>query len=235
MKFKATTLIITVSLIVGVAFGIYLGNNGFEDLSLVGDAEAAGGTVTGPNEVAPDRFVYYPGTEVIAEGEMNPTTRSRRFKLQAHDEVHRLTRVGPAVEYVTDDDEMRCATGPANFAIDHAAPPQDANERVVSAVDIGDRDDSICAGESPFGSGPRVISAKYCSDEGTQKQQIPSDRTQRRTLGDSSDNVKLLYMLPICATSIVLLIQDRLALAFGLADFSPGSGRGCLARNVAGC
>ena len=30
-------------------------------------AIAAGGTVTGPNEIAPDRYVYYPGTEVLAE------------------------------------------------------------------------------------------------------------------------------------------------------------------------
>jgi hypothetical protein len=132
---------------------------------------------------------------VIAESEMNGTTRIRRFELQAHDEIQRLTRVGPAVEYVTDYDEMRCATGPSNFGIDHAAPPQDANERVVSAVDICDRDDSICVGESPFGGGPRVISAKYRSDEGTQKQQIPSDGLQQRTLGSSSDNVKLLYVI----------------------------------------
>ncbi len=70
MKLKASTLIFTVTLIVGVAFGIYLGNNGIEDLSLVGEARAAGGTVTGPNEVAPDRYVYYPGTEALADGEI---------------------------------------------------------------------------------------------------------------------------------------------------------------------
>ena len=128
---------------------------------------------------------------------------------------------------------MRCVSGPVEFVIDHVALSQDANERVVSAVDIGDRDDSICAGESPFGGGPRVVAAEYCGDENTQQQQIPSDRTQRRTLGDSSDNVKLLYMLPICATSIVLLIQDCLALAFGLARFNPGSGPRSLVRSVA--
>ena len=101
---------------------------------------------------------------------MDPTARSRRFKLQAHDEVHRLTRVGPAVEYVADDDEMRRAPGPPSFGIDHAALPQDANERVVSAVDIGDRDDSICTGKSPFGSRPRIIAAEYRGDENTQQQ-----------------------------------------------------------------
>ena len=33
-------------------------------------AHAAGGVVTGPNVDAPDRYVYYPGTETLAEGEI---------------------------------------------------------------------------------------------------------------------------------------------------------------------
>jgi len=33
-------------------------------------AEAAGGTVTKPNEAAPDRYVYYPGTEELGAGEI---------------------------------------------------------------------------------------------------------------------------------------------------------------------
>jgi ribonuclease Z len=33
-------------------------------------ANAAGGVVAGPNVVAPDRYVYYPGTEVLAEDEI---------------------------------------------------------------------------------------------------------------------------------------------------------------------
>ena len=32
--------------------------------------DAAGGVVEGPNVVAPDRYVYYPGTEVLAEDEV---------------------------------------------------------------------------------------------------------------------------------------------------------------------
>ena len=32
--------------------------------------DAAGGVVPGPNVVAPDRYVYYPGTEVLAEDEV---------------------------------------------------------------------------------------------------------------------------------------------------------------------
>ena len=70
MRLKVTTIIFTVTLIVGVAFGIYLGNNGIQYLSLVGEASAAGGVVTGPNVVVPDRYVYYPGTEALAEDEI---------------------------------------------------------------------------------------------------------------------------------------------------------------------
>jgi ribonuclease Z len=33
-------------------------------------AQAAGGTVTDPNGVAPDRYVYYPGTEALAKDEI---------------------------------------------------------------------------------------------------------------------------------------------------------------------
>ena len=33
-------------------------------------AVAAGGKVQGPNAVAPDRYVYYPGTEVLAKDEI---------------------------------------------------------------------------------------------------------------------------------------------------------------------
>jgi ribonuclease Z len=35
-----------------------------------GTAFAAGGKVLGPNEIAPDRYVYYPGTEVLADDEI---------------------------------------------------------------------------------------------------------------------------------------------------------------------
>jgi ribonuclease Z len=40
------------------------------DESVIRSAEAAGGAVTGPNVEAPDRYVYYPGTEVLAKDEV---------------------------------------------------------------------------------------------------------------------------------------------------------------------
>ena len=39
-------------------------------LGIFPEANAAGGVVTGPNVIAPDRYVYYPGTEVLAEDEV---------------------------------------------------------------------------------------------------------------------------------------------------------------------
>ena len=52
MKIKA--LLIIFSLMLMVPFYLY----------------SAGGKVKGPNEIAPDRYVYYPGTEVLAKDEI---------------------------------------------------------------------------------------------------------------------------------------------------------------------
>ncbi len=38
--------------------------------ALIGDAEAAGGLIHSRNQIAPNRYVYYPGTEVLAGDEM---------------------------------------------------------------------------------------------------------------------------------------------------------------------
>ena len=42
----------------------------FGDVLSTTSAQAAGGVVEGPNVVAPDRYVYYPGTEVLAKDEV---------------------------------------------------------------------------------------------------------------------------------------------------------------------
>ena len=39
------------------------------ELSVIPEAMAAGGAVTSPTDVAPDRYVYYPGTEALAADE----------------------------------------------------------------------------------------------------------------------------------------------------------------------
>ena len=63
------------AVIVGIAAatifsaGWFIGNSG-RSLSWVSDVQAAGGMVTGPNVEVPDRYVYYPGTEVLAKDEV---------------------------------------------------------------------------------------------------------------------------------------------------------------------
>lgn len=66
-----TTLIATVAL-AGVAVGHY-GNDLiklFDSWVAIPSAQAAGGVIGSPNEIAPDRYVYYPGTEKLAEDEV---------------------------------------------------------------------------------------------------------------------------------------------------------------------
>jgi ribonuclease Z len=52
--------------------GFGLGPSG-KSVAPISDAEAAGGVVPGPNVGAPDRYVYYPGTEVLAKEEIRVT------------------------------------------------------------------------------------------------------------------------------------------------------------------
>jgi ribonuclease Z len=65
MSSKRVLLPILAALLIGVLGGLYLSNFGIPDRAV-----AAGGTVKSPNSVAPDRYVYYPGTEVLSEGEI---------------------------------------------------------------------------------------------------------------------------------------------------------------------
>ncbi len=55
------------ALLITLTIGYGLGRGGFEPVAAV---RAAGGPVTGPNVEATDRYVYYPGTEVLAQDEI---------------------------------------------------------------------------------------------------------------------------------------------------------------------
>ena len=66
--------LVTASLAIGFmgaifAVGWQLGQSD-QSVNPISDAEAAGGTVKGPNTAAPDRYVYYPGTEVLGDEEI---------------------------------------------------------------------------------------------------------------------------------------------------------------------
>ncbi len=74
MRYRKLTLIsmaaVTLLVMVGVyTFGWLHGRTGQEP-GLFTEAQAAGGPVTGPNTVAPDRYAYYPGTETMAQDEV---------------------------------------------------------------------------------------------------------------------------------------------------------------------
>ncbi len=60
-----TGTIATIGVLAAFALGWELGHSG-SSIDPISDAGAAGGLVRGPNEIAPDRYVYYPGTAVRA-------------------------------------------------------------------------------------------------------------------------------------------------------------------------
>ncbi len=55
---------------VGIVVGVYISNNQLGIRAITPTAEAAGGKVKSPTGVAPDRYVYYPGTEELEKDEI---------------------------------------------------------------------------------------------------------------------------------------------------------------------
>ena len=55
---------------VGVVIGAYFSNGGGQLTPITPSAQAAGGKVTSPTQAAPDRYVYYPGTEELQPDEI---------------------------------------------------------------------------------------------------------------------------------------------------------------------
>ena len=73
MKRKLTMLaigLVAVAALAAVYTAGWLKGQTGQGTALVKEAQAAGGMVKGPNVVAPDRYVYYPGTEVLAKDEV---------------------------------------------------------------------------------------------------------------------------------------------------------------------
>lgn len=67
---KALTGITVAAMVTASAYVVgWLGGSTGHDLRFVRPAQATGGAVKGPNVVAPDRYVYYPGTEKLAKDE----------------------------------------------------------------------------------------------------------------------------------------------------------------------
>ena len=54
-------------------------------------AFAAGGTVKGPNVAAPDRYVYYPGTEILKKDEIPLFAAGTGMPAARRDNVYRCS------------------------------------------------------------------------------------------------------------------------------------------------
>ncbi|MDH3770018.1 MAG: hypothetical protein OET79_03390, partial [Nitrospirota bacterium] len=61
----SVTLVITLTYIAG-----WLSGQAGQAFNPISEAQAAGGKVKDPAGVAPDRYVYYPGTEALADDEI---------------------------------------------------------------------------------------------------------------------------------------------------------------------
>ena len=68
---KSKLIVIGLSLLlVGISIGFYLAGSEVGPVTSVPKAEAAGGQVKSPTAIAPERYVYYPGTEKLAMDEI---------------------------------------------------------------------------------------------------------------------------------------------------------------------
>ena len=77
---------------------------------------------------------------VVAEEELHAAAGPLRLILEPHEEVERLTHLGPAVEDVAGLHEDRAAAGPPKLGVDEARRLQDFDERIERTVDVADRD-----------------------------------------------------------------------------------------------
>ena len=60
----------SLAIISGIAVGLFILGGEASNFSLAPSAHAAGGKVADPNGTAPDRYVYYPGTEKLGKDEI---------------------------------------------------------------------------------------------------------------------------------------------------------------------
>jgi ribonuclease Z len=70
MQNRKTAAAAITLLVLGIAIGVGLQNDPFDEADLLSRAEAAGGRVTSPTGTAPERYVYYPGTEELKPDEI---------------------------------------------------------------------------------------------------------------------------------------------------------------------
>ena len=70
---RKSLLAVAICTMISIGLGSYLPGHDGVDVSFVAEAEAAGGVVESRTGVAPDRYVYYPGTEALGRREIRVT------------------------------------------------------------------------------------------------------------------------------------------------------------------
>ncbi len=68
MRSRQIGIVVAVTLLIGICIGLGIGRGDLP--SLTSEVFAGGGAVKSPNGVAPDRYVYYPGTEELGKDEI---------------------------------------------------------------------------------------------------------------------------------------------------------------------
>jgi len=87
---------------------------------------------------------------MIADQHMHPAACRNRLSFEAHQEIHGLARFWPAVQNVTDDDEMCPTRGPDQVFVKHTGIAQCLDQGFVCPVDIAERNDAFDVVEVPL-------------------------------------------------------------------------------------
>ena len=73
---------------------------------------------------------------MIADQDMDSSTGRRGLALEAHQQIHSVTRARTAIEQITDDHKVRVATCPNQVLVEHIDVAQRLDHCVVCAVHI---------------------------------------------------------------------------------------------------
>ena len=106
---------------------------------------------------------------MVADQDVHAAAGSGRLAFEAHEQVHGVARVRPAVEQVTDDHEARDAARPRAVRVDDTGIFERAQHRGIGAVHVGQRDDALDAILPPvfLGGEPRTQESTAGQRRGT--------------------------------------------------------------------
>ena len=82
---------------------------------------------------------------VIAEQSMDRAAGAAGFVFEPFQQIERFPRIGPAIDDITELDEVGAPARPAQAFVQDSGGLQDLDEPIVRAVHVADRDDPIDA------------------------------------------------------------------------------------------